>query len=62
MSNTTKSEISEAIDKFISETEGNRPIVDDPRKLTKIKSELTPEEIAKQEEETEKWINLHKLK
>ena len=42
---------------FIKQTEGNRPKVNDPRAISEVKSELTEEELAKQNEATDKWIN-----
>ena len=42
-------------DKFIKETEGNRPPINDPRRDAEIKKELSPEEIKLQAEATEKW-------
>jgi len=41
--------------KFINETEGIRPPVNDPRRDAEIKKELTPEEVRLQAEATEKW-------
>lgn len=37
--------------------EGNRPVVNDPRKDKPLKDVLTEEEVKKQAEETEKWAN-----
>ena len=47
--------LKQSLETFIKETEGNRPAVNDPRRDTEIKTELTPEQIKLQEEATEKW-------
>ena len=42
---------------FISQNEGNRPVINDPRRDIKTRSEMTASEYAKQKAATEKALN-----
>ena len=48
-------ELSDSVVKFITETEGKRPTVNDPRARLKTRDKLSKEELENQAKATEVW-------